>query len=314
VIGHSSILRFISRYPEGVEKQDTTKVPTGLALYNIAAHRASREVIYSYSTSFGLATRIISKELRAHIENIYALVRVADEIVDGSAAEAAAIETAVDPGQLLTDFENETYLAMKRGFSTNLIIHSFALTAREVGIKKEIVEPFFFSMRQDLTETIHDQASFQRYVYGSAEVVGLMCLAAFMHGHKYSEHEKTTMVTGARALGAAFQKVNFLRDLASDFEKLGRSYFPGVDVKTFNDDVKNALVVDIENDLRISALALPLLPASPRKAVTAAQLLFQELNKKIAKTKAEELIQARISVNNLRKLILLAKTLLGAKT
>ena len=284
-----------------------------MALYNIAAHRASREVIYSYSTSFGLATRIISKELRAHIENIYALVRVADEIVDGSAAEAASHAATLDPDQLLTEFENETYLAMQRGFSTNLIIHSFALTAREVGIKKDIVEPFFFSMRQDLTETIHDQASFEKYVYGSAEVVGLMCLAAFTHGHSYSDKEKKVMVEGARALGAAFQKVNFLRDLASDFEKLGRSYFPGVDVKSFDDAVKDSLVADIENDLRVSAAALPLLPASPRKAVTAAQLLFQELNKKIAKTKAEELIQTRISVNNLRKLFLLARTLLGAK-
>ena len=296
-----------------MEKLDTTKVPTGLALYNIAAHRASREVIYSYSTSFGLATRIISKELRAHIENIYALVRVADEIVDGSAAEAASLAATLDPDQLLTEFENETYLAMQRGFSTNLIIHSFALTAREVGIKKDIVEPFFFSMRQDLTETIHDQASFEKYVYGSAEVVGLMCLAAFTHGHSYSDKEKKVMVEGARALGAAFQKVNFLRDLASDFEKLGRSYFPGVEVKSFNDAVKDSLVADIENDLRVSAAALPSLPASPRKAVTAAQLLFQELNKKIAKTKAEELIQTRISVNNLRKLFLLARTLLGAK-
>ena len=296
-----------------MEKLDTTKVPTGLALYNIAAHRASREVIYSYSTSFGLATRIISKELRAHIENIYALVRVADEIVDGSAAEAASHAATLDPDQLLTEFENETYLAMQRGFSTNLIIHSFALTAREVGIKKDIVEPFFFSMRQDLTETIHDQASFEKYVYGSAEVVGLMCLAAFTHGHSYSDKEKKVMVEGARALGAAFQKVNFLRDLASDFEKLGRSYFPGVEVKSFNDAVKDSLVANIENDLRVSAAALPSLPASPRKAVTAAQLLFQELNKKIAKTKAEELIQTRISVNNLRKLFLLARTLLGAK-
>lgn len=284
-----------------------------MALYNIAAHRASREVIYSYSTSFGLATRIISKELRAHIENIYALVRVADEIVDGSAAEAASLAATLDPDQLLTEFENETYLALQRGFSTNLIIHSFALTAREVGIKKDIVEPFFFSMRQDLTETIHDQASFEKYVYGSAEVVGLMCLAAFTHGHSYSDKEKKVMVEGARALGAAFQKVNFLRDLASDFEKLGRSYFPGVEVKSFNDAVKDSLVADIENDLRVSAAALPSLPASPRKAVTAAQLLFQELNKKIAKTKAEELIQTRISVNNLRKLFLLARTLLGAK-
>ena len=144
-----------------MENQDATKAPTGLALYNQAAHRASKEVIYSYSTSFGMATRVLSKNLREHVENIYALVRVADEIVDGCAAQASELCEGFDPGILLTDFENETYLALTRGFSTNLVIHAFALTAREVGIKKDIIEPFFYSMRQDLTETIHDQDSFE---------------------------------------------------------------------------------------------------------------------------------------------------------
>jgi len=313
VIGHGLILRFISRYSGRVENQDTTKVPTGLALYNRAAHRASKEVIYSYSTSFGMATRVLNKGLRHHVENIYALVRVADEIVDGCAAQASAESDGFDPGELLTEFENETYLALVRGFSTNLVIHAFALTAREVGIKKDIIEPFFFSMRQDLTETIHDQKSFQVYVYGSAEVVGLMCLAAFVHGRDYTEEQKLLLVKGARALGAAFQKVNFLRDLAADFDKLGRSYFPDVAIETFDEETKNRLVRDIENDLQISALSLPLLESSARKAVTAAQFLFHELNDKISKTPAEELIRTRISVNNLRKLFVLAKALLGVK-
>jgi len=296
-----------------VENQDDTKAPTGLALYNQAAHRASKEVIYSYSTSFGMATRVLSKNLREHVENIYALVRVADEIVDGCAAQASELCEGFDPGILLTDFENETYLALTRGFSTNLVIHAFALTAREVGIKKDIIEPFFYSMRQDLTETIHDQDSFETYVYGSAEVVGLMCLAAFVHGKNYTPGEKLLLLKGARALGAAFQKVNFLRDLAADFDKLGRSYFPGVDIKTFDETTKAKLVKDIENDLQVSALSLPLLESSARRAVTAAQFLFQELNEKISKTPAEELIHTRISVNNLRKLFVLAKALLGVK-
>ena len=313
MIRHCSILRFISRYPEVVENQDTTKVPTGLALYTHAAHRASKEVIYSYSTSFGLATRVLNKKLRAHVENIYALVRVADEIVDGSAEEAAQASSLVNPEQLLNDFEQETYLAIERGFSTNLIIHSFAVTARSVGIGKDIIEPFFYSMRQDLTETLHDQASFEKYVYGSAEVVGLMCLAVFVAEGDYTKTEKQTLVAGARGLGSAFQKVNFLRDLASDFERLGRSYFPNVSVENFDDETKIRLTKDIEKDLRISSLALPLLPPSARKAVTTAQLLFQELNTKIANTEASELIHTRISVNNLRKLFLLAKSLLGAK-
>ena len=296
-----------------MENQDTTRIPTGLRLYSAAAHKAAREVIYSYSTSFGLATRILGKEIRPHVENIYALVRVADEIVDGSAAEAALSEPEVDPGAMLDEFEQETYRAMQLGYSTNLIIHAFALTAREMGIGKDVVEPFFYSMRQDLTDKEHDQASFDRYVYGSAEVVGLMCLAVFVKGTDFSKEEKVTLVEGARALGAAFQKVNFLRDLAADFKKLGRSYFPGVNVESFDEATKKRLVEDIRGDLKKSAMTLPLLPKGARRAVTAAQMLFQELNEKIAKTSAAELISTRISVSNWKKLQLLIASYLGAK-
>ncbi len=296
-----------------MESQDTTKVPTGLALYSLAAHRASKEVIYSYSTSFGMATRLLSKDVRHHVENIYALVRVADEIVDGSAAEAQAKGAELDPEAELNAFEQETYRAMQLGFSTNLIIHAFAITAREVGISKDIVEPFFYSMRQDLTEKEHDQASFDTYVYGSAEVVGLMCLAAFVHGGSYSKEEKVALVKGARALGSAFQKVNFLRDLSADFKRLGRSYFPNVNVSNFDEQTKARLVADINEDLKVSAQSLPLLPRSARAAVTAAQLLFTELNQTIGNTEAKKLIETRISVGNAKKLWLLAKSFLGAK-
>ena len=293
--------------------QDTTKIPTGLHLYSMAAQRAAREVIYSYSTSFGLATRLLGKQFQGHVENIYALVRVADEIVDGSAAQAREISGQVDPEKLLNEFEAETYQAMESGYSTNLIIHAFAQTARAVGIAKEIVEPFFYSMRQDLTEKEHDQASFEKYVYGSAEVVGLMCLQVFMAGKDYSAEERTKLIRGARALGSAFQKVNFLRDLAADFKRLGRSYFPGVDVKNFNEETKKRLVADINADLVVSAESLPLLPTSARRAVTAAQLLFTQLNHQIAKTSAEELITKRISVSAKQKTALLIRAVLGAK-
>ncbi len=296
-----------------MESQDTTKVPTGLALYSLAAHRASKEVIYSYSTSFGMATRLLAKDVRHHVENIYALVRVADEIVDGSAAEAQAKGAELDPESELNAFEQETYRAMQLGFSTNLIIHAFAITAREVGISKDIVEPFFYSMRQDLTEKEHDQASFDTYVYGSAEVVGLMCLAAFVHGGSYTKEEKVALVKGARALGSAFQKVNFLRDLSADFKRLGRSYFPNVNVSNFDEQTKARLVADINEDLKVSAQSLPLLPRSARAAVTAAQLLFTELNQTIGNTEAKKLIETRISVGNAKKLWLLAKSFLGAK-
>jgi phytoene/squalene synthetase len=292
-----------------VDRTDTTSVPTGIKLYTLAAHRASKAVIYSYSTSFGAATKLLPANLRHHIENIYAMVRVADEIVDGSAHQAGV----ANPEAELAAFEAETYRAMETGFSTNLILHSFGVTAKEVGIGKDIVEPFFYSMRQDLTETVHDQASFVRYVYGSAEVVGLMCLAAFVQGQTYTQDQKKQLVLGARALGSAFQKVNFLRDLQADFKRLGRSYFPGVSVSSFDEATKQRLVADIENDLRVSAASLPLLPRSARVAVTAAQLLFAELNRKIGNTSAKDLINTRISVPNLTKLVLVGRAFLGAK-
>lgn len=295
-----------------MDRTDTTRVPTGLALYTKAAHRASAEVIYSYSTSFGAATKLLPKQLRSHIENIYAMVRVADEIVDGSAQQAAQ-HANIDPAKELADFEAETYRAMERGFSTNLILHSFGVTAKAVGIGKDIVEPFFYSMRQDLTESEHDQTSFERYVYGSAEVVGLMCLAAFVQGQNYSQEQKLQLVKGARALGSAFQKVNFLRDLSADFKRLGRSYFPGVNVSSFDEQTKQRLVADIDQDLKVSALSLPLLPRSSRVAVTAAQLLFAELNRNIGNTSAQDLINTRISVNNFRKLLLVFRAYLGVK-
>ena len=270
-------------------------------------------MIYSYSTSFGLATRLLGKNFQGHVENIYALVRVADEIVDGSAAQARELSKQVDPEQLLAEFEAETYRAMEIGYSTNLIIHAFAQTARAVGIAKDIVEPFFYSMRQDLTEKEHDQASFEKYVYGSAEVVGLMCLQVFVAGHQYTDDERGRLTKGARALGSAFQKVNFLRDLAADFKRLGRSYFPGVDVNNFNEETKQRLVADIDKDLRVSAESLPLLPTSARRAVAAAQLLFTKLNHQIGKTSAQELITKRISVGALQKTALLIRAVMGVK-
>lgn len=292
---------------------DTTKQPTGLSLYSAAAHRAAREVIYSYSTSFGFATRLLGKSVRHHVENIYAMVRVADEIVDGSAAEAALLSPAISVSAELDAFEAETYRAMELGYSTNLILHAFGVTAREVGVEREIVRPFFESMRADITEQAHDEASFKRYVYGSAEVVGLMCLRAFMHGGNYPPGEREALDRGACALGAAFQKVNFLRDLSADFKRLGRSYFPNVNVANFDEATKVRLVADIDADLRVAAASLPLLPKSASAAVTAALLLFADLNRKLAKTPAAELIQTRIRVGNFRKLWLVLKAKLGVR-
>ena len=279
---------------------------TGLSLYTEAAQRASAEVIDAYSTSFGWASKLLGKNEQQPVRNIYALVRVADEIVDGAADEAHD-----NPAKLLDELEAETYRALETGFSTNLVVHAFAHTAREVGIKRDIIEPFFHSMRMDLTEREHDQKSFDTYVYGSAEVVGLMCLKVFMVGRDYSKEERVTLIAGARALGAAFQKVNFLRDLSADFKKLGRSYFPNVNVANFDAATQVRLIEDIQADLDTSAKTLPLLPAGSRKAVAAAQMFFEALNDRIRNTPAEVLIETRISVPNSQKLVILTKTLLG---
>ena len=279
---------------------------TGLSLYTEAAQRASAEVIDAYSTSFGWASKLLGKKEQQPVRNIYALVRVADEIVDGAADEAHD-----NPAKLLDELEAETYRALESGFSTNLVVHAFAHTAREVGIKRDIIEPFFHSMRMDLTEREHDQKSFDTYVYGSAEVVGLMCLKVFMVGQEYSKEERVTLIAGARALGAAFQKVNFLRDLSADFKKLGRSYFPNVNVANFDTATQVRLIDDIQADLDTSAKTLPLLPAGSRRAVAAAQMFFEALNDRIRNTPAEVLIETRISVPNSQKLVILAKALLG---
>jgi 15-cis-phytoene synthase len=279
---------------------------TGLSLYTKAAQRASAEVIDAYSTSFGWASKLLGKAEQQPVRNIYALVRVADEIVDGAADEAHD-----NPAKLLDELEAETYRAIESGFSTNLVVHAFAHTARAVGIKRDIIEPFFHSMRMDLTEREHDQKSFDTYVYGSAEVVGLMCLKVFMAGREYSKEERVTLIAGARALGAAFQKVNFLRDLSADFKKLGRSYFPNVNVENFDAETQKRLIDDIESDLEVSAKTLPLLLPGSRKAVAAAQMFFGALNERIRNTPAEVLIETRISVPNSQKLVILTKALLG---
>jgi 15-cis-phytoene synthase len=261
-------------------------------LYDRVAEETASIVIRRYSTSFGLASKLLEPGVRQHVENIYALVRVADEIVDGTALDTLAASRA------LHELETETHLAMDLGYSANLVVHAFALTAREVRFGPELTQPFFESMRMDLTQAVHDQESFERYVYGSAEVVGLMCLRAFVQHQTLSEAEDARLVHGARALGAAFQKVNFLRDLAADYETLGRSYFPGVDVATFSEADKTRLLDDIDDDLRVSAAVIPDLPRGSRRAVALAQALFAELSKRLRATPASELVRARVRVPN----------------
>jgi phytoene/squalene synthetase len=269
-------------------------VSARLPLYDRVAEETASIVIRRYSTSFGLASRLLGPGVRQHVENIYALVRIADEIVDGAAEESGV--DLVGAGRALNQLEAETNSAMDAGFSSNLVVHAFALTARECAFGTELTAPFFESMRMDLSAKQHDQASFERYVYGSAEVVGLMCLRAFVLGEDVTDLPR--LETGARALGAAFQKVNFLRDLAADFETLGRSYFPGINVDTFTEEEKLRLLDDIDGDLAVSAAVVPELPASSRRAVALAQSLFAELSVRLRKTPASQLVRARVRVPN----------------
>ena len=282
---------------------DTTKEPTGLDQYTAAAEAAANEVIRAYSTSFGWATKLLSADVRQPVRNIYALVRVADEIVDGSAAEASARGGAINPAAALDVYEAAVYQALTDGFSTDLVIHAFALTANDCGFGRELIEPFFASMRADLTQPNHDAESLARYIYGSAEVVGLMCLAAFLRhsGQTFTRDEKLELADGARALGSAFQKVNFLRDLAADFNSLGRSYFPGITATKFTDADRDRLVTEIDSEITVAARQLPNLPANCAKAVNAALLLFGALNAKIARTPARKLATTRIRVSDLQK-------------
>ncbi len=268
------------------------RAPVGRSLYDQVAEQTASIVIRRYSTSFGLASRLLEPGVRQHVENVYALVRIADEIVDGTALDTLAA------GRALNELETETHLAMDLGYSANLVVHAFALTAREVRFNTELTEPFFQSMRMDLTQTVHDQPSFERYVYGSAEVVGLMCLRAFLQHETIDEAQDARLTHGARALGAAFQKVNFLRDLAADFETLGRSYFPGVDVTTFSEEDKVRLLDDIDDDLRVAGEVIPQLPKGSRRAVALAHGLFAELSRRLRATPASDLVRSRVRVPN----------------
>ena len=284
---------------------------TGLELYTNASEKAASAVIEAYSTSFGTAVSLLAPKYRQHVANIYALVRVADEVVDGSAAEAKEAGGSVDPAVAIDELEKEVYRSLRARYSTNLIVHAFAKTANEAGIGRDLIKPFFDSMRTDLWKTKHDQRSFEQYIYGSAEVIGLMCLKVFMIGENYSNPDIATMTNGATALGAAFQKVNFLRDLAADNKGLGRSYFPGLDPKSLTNEKRDELVADIRKDLKVAAKSIRILPKGTQRAVGTAQMLFQVLNDLISITPASKLMTTRIRVPDWYKLVMVVRVIFG---
>lgn len=278
---------------------------SALGRYTTTATDSAGTVLDHYSTSFGIACRFLGKRARRDIGSIYALVRLADEIVDGVAEEAG-----LDPEEALETLdrlEAETESALETRYSTNLIVHAFAATAAANGITCELTRPFFASMRSDLTRQEHTPESLAEYIYGSAEVVGLMCLAVFFTMPGTETHRELELKASARRLGAAFQKVNFLRDLATDYGEHGRCYFPGIDPTTFNESQKTQLVEDIRADLRAAQPGLRLLDPRARIAVGIAHRLFTELTNTLDRTPAPQVALRRVSVNNARKATIAAQ-------
>ena len=273
--------------------------------YDRMAVKAAHKVISSYSTSFSLATGLLSPSVRRDIRNLYAMVRIADEIVDGTVEAAGASHRECE--QLLDDYEAAVLAAPAQRFHVDPVLHAYAQTARRCDFDPAHVRAFFASMRRDLTQSSHDQGSFDEYVYGSAEVIGLLCLQAFLVDHPVTDAERRRLEAGARSLGSAFQKVNFLRDLREDAGVLGRSYFPGVDITSLTEDDKSRLVAEIRDELADAASVIPLLPPTARAGVLAATNLFAELNERIDATPAAELARRRISVPRRTKAAILAK-------
>ncbi len=274
------------------------KPRSSLAQFSQTAEAVSGNVIGAYSTSFGLATQLLGKRHRSHVRNIYALVRVADEIVDGVASEAGL--SREEQFAALERYETETHLAIRTGYSTDLVIHAFAQTARDSGIDEELTAPFFSSMRADLEagngerQLVFDRQAHADYVHGSAEVVGLMCLRVFVRHSKLSETERQKLEHGARQLGAAFQNINFLRDLGDDTNRLGRSYL-GRDGSLTDDDL-TFWVAEIRSQLTEAERAIPLLPSDARAAVRSALSLFAHLTDRLARTSVADLYRSRVRV------------------
>lgn len=269
----------------------------GVDLYTKTSYELSRHLTLRYSTSFGKSTKLFSKNTQPHIFAIYGLVRVADEIVD--------TYTGNDKKSTLNDLENETYHALKTGYSANPLVHAFAHTANQYGITKKLIAPFFKSMRLDLKPHHYTQKLYATYIYGSAEVIGLMCLKVFTRGNTAGYKN---LEAGARALGAAYQKVNFLRDFASDFEERGRVYFPGVTFDAFDETAKQVVIDDISDDFSKAKQAIIGLPRDAKRAVGLSYVYYGELLKKLDKASVATIKASRIRVSNTKKIALLMKS------
>ena len=267
-----------------------------IELFHTISHDCSKIIAERYSTSFSSAIRMLHVDLRMPIFDIYGFVRVADEIVDTF--------HGYDKANLLADFKQQTYQAIQNGISLNPVLHSFQLTVNKYNIDLALIEAFFNSMEMDLEDRHYDASTYKTYIFGSAEVVGLMCLFVFCQGDKL---QYEALKPAAQSLGAAFQKVNFLRDIKADSEELNRTYFPNVNFKNFTEADKKAIEIDIAEDLRMAHQGILLLPTKARFGVYVAYKYYLTLFKKIKSAEPQVLLQNRVRISNTFKAVILVK-------
>jgi 15-cis-phytoene synthase len=265
-----------------------------LKLYSDVCVECSRHITTRYSTSFSSGIKAFDKSLRLPIYAVYGFVRFADEIVDTF--------HEFDKEMLLNRFRKETYLAIEEGISLNPVLHAFQEVVRKYNIERDLIDAFLDSMAMDLHINTYQDSLYKKYIYGSAEVVGLMCLRVFTQGDN-AAYEK--LKDSACALGSAFQKINFLRDMKSDFDERGRVYFPGIDFRHFDNDQKRQIEADIKADFDAGYAGILNLPKSARFGVYLAYIYYINLFEKIKKANAERVQQERIRVSDRRKVYLL---------
>jgi len=267
-----------------------------IELFHKVSQECSRVVTKRYSTSFSSAIRLLHKDLRASIFNIYGFVRFADEIVDTF--------HNYDKTSLLEQFRKETYNAIRLGISLNPILNSFQKTVNEYNIDNGLIDAFFHSMEMDLTRQVYDSDRYNEYIYGSAEVVGLMCLCIFCEGNKEMYFK---LESSAKSLGAAFQKVNFLRDVKADYNGLSRTYFPGCDFNNFTSLQKDRIEKDIQNDFKQAYKGILQLPLKARFGVYVAYKYYMSLFKKIKRTQPARILESRIRIPAYRKAMIVVR-------
>lgn len=265
-------------------------------LFHEVSQQCSRITTTCYSTSFASAIKLLHKDLRGPVYNIYGFVRFADEIVDTFHNH--------DKKQLLFEFKRDTYAAVANGISLNPILHSFQMTVRRYTINQHLIDAFFTSMELDLQKSQYDTIGYEEYIYGSAEVVGLMCLHVFCDGD-FKMYD--ALKPYAQSLGAAFQKVNFLRDLKADFVGLERVYFPGCDFGNFTENDKTKIEKDIQRDFSHAYEGIVRLPLKARFGVYVAYKYYLSLFNKIKRLQAAAILEERIRIPNYGKAVILAK-------